>query len=131
MSKTVLYGCHIDKCFLVLIHTPLFMFVRLLALLISNHFICFVCFVINRSLHHILTKGAKMDLKPRERSGALPKCIRAHLRSHARLRSNAVQSACISRGRPWRLSAVNRMVCVRLQNNWCVRTQARNLHVYK
>jgi hypothetical protein len=61
------------------------MFVRLLALLISNHFTCFVCFVINRSLHDILIKGAKMDLKPRERSGALPKCVRPQM-----VRSNAL-----------------------------------------
>jgi hypothetical protein len=43
-----------DKCFLVLFHTPLFMFVRPLALLISNNFTCFYCFVLNRSLHQIL-----------------------------------------------------------------------------
>jgi hypothetical protein len=42
------------------------MFVGSLALLISNKFACFYCFVINRSLHQILTKGAKMDLKPSE-----------------------------------------------------------------
>jgi hypothetical protein len=65
-TATTLSKDLIDKCFLVLIHTPLFMFVRPLALLISNHFTCFVCFVINRSLQHILTKGAKMDLKPSE-----------------------------------------------------------------
>jgi hypothetical protein len=55
-----------DKCFLVLIHTSLFMFVGPLALLISNKFTCFYCFVINRSLHQIFTKGAKVDLKPSE-----------------------------------------------------------------
>jgi hypothetical protein len=47
-----------DKCFLVLFHTPLFIFVRPLALLISMHFTCFVCFVINRPLHHVLIEGA-------------------------------------------------------------------------
>jgi hypothetical protein len=47
-----------DKCFLVLFHTPLFIFVKPLALLISMHFTCFVCFVINRPLHHVLIKGA-------------------------------------------------------------------------
>jgi hypothetical protein len=49
----------IDKCFLVLSHTPLFMFVRPLALLIFNNFTCFICFVINMSLHHISIEGAK------------------------------------------------------------------------
>jgi hypothetical protein len=44
-----------DKCFLVLFHTPLFIFVRPLALLISMHF---TCFVINRPLHHVLIEGA-------------------------------------------------------------------------
>jgi hypothetical protein len=47
-----------DKCFLVLFHTPLFIFVRPLALLMSMHFTCFVCFVINRPLHHVLIEGA-------------------------------------------------------------------------
>jgi hypothetical protein len=47
-----------DKCFLVLFHTPLFIFVTPLALLISIHFTCFVCFVINRPLHHVLIEGA-------------------------------------------------------------------------
>jgi hypothetical protein len=47
-----------DKCFLVLFHTPLFILVNPLALLISMHFTCFVCFVINRPLHHVLIKGA-------------------------------------------------------------------------
>jgi hypothetical protein len=47
----------------VLFHTPLFMFVRPLALLIFNNLTCFVCFVINRPLHHALTKEAKMDMK--------------------------------------------------------------------
>jgi hypothetical protein len=48
-----------DKCFLVLSHTPLFMFVRPLALLIFSNFTCFIFFVINRSLHHISIEGAK------------------------------------------------------------------------
>jgi hypothetical protein len=74
---------------LVLIHTPLFMFVRPLALLISNHFTCFYCCVINRSLHQILTKGAKLDLKPSEEvdpcQSAFDRtwCVRTHSRSHA------------------------------------------------
>jgi hypothetical protein len=42
------------------------MFVGPLALLISNEFTCFYCCVINKSLHQILTKGAKVDLKPSE-----------------------------------------------------------------
>jgi hypothetical protein len=44
-----------DECYLVLFHTPLFTFVRPLALLIFNNLTCFVCFVINRPLHHALT----------------------------------------------------------------------------
>jgi hypothetical protein len=47
------------KCFLVFFHTPLFMFVRPLALLIFNNFTCFICFVINRPFHHISIEGAK------------------------------------------------------------------------
>jgi hypothetical protein len=47
----------------VLFHTPLFMFVRPLALLIFNKLTCFVCFVIIRALHHVLIEGAKMDMK--------------------------------------------------------------------
>jgi hypothetical protein len=42
------------------------MFVGPLALLISNKFTCFYCCMINRSLHQILTKGTKVDLKPSE-----------------------------------------------------------------
>jgi hypothetical protein len=52
-----------DECYLVLFHTPLFMFVRPLVLLIFNNLTCFVCFVINRPLHHVLIEGAKMDMK--------------------------------------------------------------------
>jgi hypothetical protein len=66
------------------------MFVGPLALLISNKFTCFYCFVINRSLHQILTKGAKMDLKPFEevdpcqvRSTALGAFERTHGRTQA------------------------------------------------
>jgi hypothetical protein len=47
-----------DECFLVLVHTPLFTFVRPLVLLIFTNLTCFVCFVLIRSLHHKLTKGA-------------------------------------------------------------------------
>jgi hypothetical protein len=47
----------------VLLYTPLFMFVRPLALLIFNNLSCFVCFVINRPLHYVLIEGAKMDMK--------------------------------------------------------------------
>jgi hypothetical protein len=43
---------------LVLVHTPLFTFVRPLVLLIFTNLTCFVCFVLIRSLHHKLTKGA-------------------------------------------------------------------------
>jgi hypothetical protein len=42
----------------VLVHTPLFTFVRPLVLLIFTNLTCFVCFVLIRSLHHKLTKGA-------------------------------------------------------------------------
>jgi hypothetical protein len=52
-----------DECYLVLFHTHLFMFVRPLALLIFNNLTCFVCFVINRPLHHVLIEGANMDMK--------------------------------------------------------------------
>jgi hypothetical protein len=47
-----------DECYLVLIHTPLFTFVRPLVLLIFTNLTCFVCFVLIRSLHHKLTEGA-------------------------------------------------------------------------
>jgi hypothetical protein len=53
----------IDECRLVLNQTPFFMFVKLLALLISNIFSCFQCFVICRSLHQYMAKRGKMDLK--------------------------------------------------------------------
>jgi hypothetical protein len=53
----------VDECYLVLFHTPWFMFVGPLALLIFNKLTCFVCFVINRPLHHVLIEGAKMDIK--------------------------------------------------------------------
>jgi hypothetical protein len=43
----------------VLVHTPLFTFVRPLVLLIFTNLTCFVCFVLIRSLHHELTEGAK------------------------------------------------------------------------
>jgi hypothetical protein len=55
-----------DKCFLVLFHTPLFMFVRPLALLIFNNFTCFICFVINRPFTSHLDRRSKMDMKGRE-----------------------------------------------------------------
>jgi hypothetical protein len=48
----------IDECYLVLVHTPLFTFVRPLVLLIFTNLTCFVCFVLIRSLHHKLTEGA-------------------------------------------------------------------------
>jgi hypothetical protein len=70
------------------------MLVGPLALLISNKFTCFYCFVINRSLHQILTKGAKVDLKPSEevdpcqvRSTALG----AFERTHGRTQGVAVE----------------------------------------
>jgi hypothetical protein len=47
-----------DECYLVLVHTPLFTFVRPLVLLIFTNLTCFVCFVLIRSLHHKLTEGA-------------------------------------------------------------------------
>jgi hypothetical protein len=48
-----------DECYLVLVRTPLFTFVRPLVLLIFTILTCFVCFVLIRSLHHELTKEAK------------------------------------------------------------------------
>jgi hypothetical protein len=71
-----------DKCFLVLMHTPLFMLVGPLALLRSNKFTCFYCFVINRSLHQILTKGAKVDLKPSEEVDPCQVCSNALTVAH-------------------------------------------------
>jgi hypothetical protein len=67
-----------DKCFLVLIHTPLFLFVRPLTLLISNNFTCFYCFVMNRSLHQILTKGGKRTCS-QVKKWIPAKCVRPHL----------------------------------------------------
>jgi capsular polysaccharide biosynthesis protein len=49
-----------DECCLVLNQTPLFMFVKPLALLISNIFSCFVMY---RSLHQHMAKREKMDSK--------------------------------------------------------------------
>jgi hypothetical protein len=40
-------------------------------------------------------------------------CVRTQRRSHAEMRSNAVQSARVSRGQPWQLSAVDRVLHVR------------------
>jgi hypothetical protein len=54
---------HNDECYLVLLYTPLFTFVKPLALLIFNNLTCFVCFVINKPLHYVLIEGAKMDMK--------------------------------------------------------------------
>jgi hypothetical protein len=39
-------------------------------------------------------------------------CVRTQMRSHAELRSTAVQSTRASRSRPWQLSAVNRVLRV-------------------
>jgi hypothetical protein len=49
----------IDECYLVLVRTPLFTFVRPLVLLIFIILTCFVCIVLIRFLHQELTKGAK------------------------------------------------------------------------
>jgi hypothetical protein len=49
----------VDECYLVLVRTPLFTFVRPSILLIFTILTCFVCFVLIRSLHHELTKEAK------------------------------------------------------------------------
>jgi hypothetical protein len=48
-----------DECYLVLVRTPLFTFVRPLVLLIFIILTCFVCIVLIRFLHQELTKGAK------------------------------------------------------------------------
>jgi hypothetical protein len=42
-------------------------------------------------------------------------CVQTQMRSHVELRSNTVQSARVSRGRPWRLSAVDCVLRVRPQ----------------
>jgi hypothetical protein len=69
----------------VLFHTPLFTFVRPLVLLIFTNLTCFVCFVLNRSLHHELTKGAKMDMKnPEVRSNAYDPEVRSNADAVAR-----------------------------------------------
>jgi hypothetical protein len=57
-ASTLLRRGNIDECYLVLVHTPLFTFVRPLVLLIFTNLTCFVCFVLIRSLHHKLTEGA-------------------------------------------------------------------------
>jgi hypothetical protein len=103
----------IDECYLVLVHTPLFMFVRPLVLLIFTNLTCFVCFVLIRSLHHELTEGAKMDMKnPEVRSNARNAFERRRGRTQS-LRTNAVQSARASRSWPWRFFAVDRVLYVR------------------
>jgi hypothetical protein len=120
----------IDECYLVLFHTPLFTFVRPLVLLIFTNLTCFVCFVLIRSLHHELTEGAKMDMKnPEMRSNASYTFERRCSRTQC-LRTNAVQSARASRSRPWRFSAVDRVLNVRpwitgtFERTPCVRTKA-------
>jgi hypothetical protein len=114
----------------VLFHTPLFTFVRPLVLLIFTNLTCFVCFVLIRSLHHELTEGAKMDMKNLEvRSNASYAFERRCGRTQC-LRTNTVQSARASRSRPWRFSAVDRVLYVRpwitgtFERMPCVRTQA-------
>jgi hypothetical protein len=134
-----------DKCFLVLIHAPLFMFVGPLALLISNKFTCFYCCVLNRSLHQILTKGAKVDLKPSEEVDPC-KCVRTHLvrsnaltvarRSSGRTQAQSARFSRVNPSRPWRLFAVDHIACLRPQitsafeRTTCVRTQARDLSAH-
>jgi hypothetical protein len=63
------------------------MFVRPLALLISNIFTCFYCFAIYRSLHQILTKGAKWTWS-QVKKWIPAKCVRPHF-----VRSNALTVA--------------------------------------
>jgi hypothetical protein len=55
-----------DKFFLVLFHTPLFMFVRPLALLIFNNFTCFIFFCNKQALTSHLDRRSKTDMKGRE-----------------------------------------------------------------
>jgi hypothetical protein len=122
-----------DECYLVLFHTPLFTFVRPLVLLIFTNLTCFVCFVLIKFLHHELTEGAKMDMNdeksPEVRLNASSAFERRCGRTQC-LRMNAVQSARASRSRPWRFSAVDRVLYVRpwitgtFESTPCVRTQA-------
>jgi hypothetical protein len=60
-----------------------------LALLISNKFTSFYCFVINRSLHQILNKGAKVDFKPSEEVDPCQVRSTALTVPHKEQRSNA------------------------------------------
>jgi hypothetical protein len=64
-----------DECYLVLFHTPLFMFVRPLALLIFNYLTCFVCFCNKQAFTSRLDRGSKnghemMKKDPEVRSNA-------------------------------------------------------------
>jgi hypothetical protein len=106
----------------VLFHTPLFTFVRPLALLIFNNLTCFVCFCNKQAFTSRLDRGSK--------NGHEMMMKNLEVRSNAMLRTNAVQSARASRSRPWRFFAVDRVLYVR---SWitgtfectpCVRTQA-------
>jgi hypothetical protein len=48
-----------DECYLVLFHTPLFTFVRPLALLIFNYLTYFVCFCNKQAFTSRLDRGSK------------------------------------------------------------------------
>jgi hypothetical protein len=65
----------VDECYLVLFYTPLFTFVRPLALLIFNYLTCFVCFCNKQAFTSRLDQGRKnghemMKKNPEVRSNA-------------------------------------------------------------
>jgi hypothetical protein len=65
----------------VLFHTPLFTFVRPLALLIFNNLTCFVCFCNKQAFTSRLDRGSKNGHEMMRR---ILKCVRTHdLRSNA------------------------------------------------
>jgi hypothetical protein len=101
------------------------MFVRPLALLIFNNLTCFVCFVINRPLHHVLIEGANGH----EMMRRFLKCVRTHgLRSNTDTVARRAEderslvSLCLTESA---LAVICGRPCVaRLTvDNWRVRTQ--------
>jgi hypothetical protein len=109
----------------VLFHTPLFMFVRPLVLLIFDNFTCFVCFVINRALHHVLIEGANGH----EMMRRFLKCVRTHdLLSNADEVTRRAEderspvSPCLTEPA---LAVICGRPCVAhsIMDNWRVRTQ--------
>jgi hypothetical protein len=85
---------------------------------------------VNQVLTSRIDQGSKMDMKnPGVRSNAWNAVERRCGRTQC-LRTNAAQSARASRSRPWRFSAVDRVLYVRpwitgtFERTYCVRTQA-------